>query len=403
MEAPRLNLDVFYHIVPFLGTYEALHTSLICREAYRIVTPKFIETVVFPLPWLRMPGARRSPLASRETYEGFRAYMLASEPERLGHLRYLDLGEDAFCTDFGSDSMDQIDDSEFDFGLAALLVDVIQNATGLRRLSIAHAEAVFDEVPALADAIADLPQLEEVRFHHADMLALGVLSRMRSRPRKVEFHLMEFYDFQTHARWWGEYAAGRDRFLHNFTETLEVLELSGGADIIEALEPGTVWRGVHELKVMKGDVVNLQTLARVFPNLRRLDLESPCSDDPTPENQWRKLDCVHSAFPLPLQQRIRYLDMYCPIELFPSHGASVRDDTVVLLQHTKPVILACRASAEMFLCVAQAAPTVRFLRADAAPGWSPKFPHNGAVPRVTEADAHAALVSMPDVSCLALY
>lgn len=401
METFRLNLDIFYNIVPFLGTYEALHTSLTCREAYRIVTPKFIETVVFPLPWLSLPGAHRSPLAFRQTYEGFRAYMLADGQKRLGHLRHLDLGEDAFCTDWGSDRMDLIDDSEFDFGLADLLVDVVQGATGLRRLSMAHADAIFDQVPGLADAVANFPQLEEMRFHHADMLTLGVLSRMRSRPRRIEFHLTEFHDYRTHARWWGEYAAGRDRFLHNFTETLEVLELSGGADVIETLEPGTVWLAVQELKLTKGDVVNLQMLARAFPNLRRLYLELPCSNDIVPENHWRKLDYVHSACTPPLQQQIRYLDMDWPLELY--HGASERDSTITLLQHTKPVILQCRASIEVFLCIAQAAPTVRFLRAAAAPGWSPRFPHDGAVRLLSDADILAGLVSMRDLPCPAFY
>ncbi|EPT04941.1 hypothetical protein FOMPIDRAFT_1013774 [Fomitopsis schrenkii] len=393
MDSVRPNLDIFYHIVSYLGTYEALQTSLTCREAHRVATPGFIETVVFPLPWLRLPGAHRSPDATPETYEGFRAYMLAGGSERFGHLKTLDLREDAFCTYWGHRRDRPTDDSVCDFTLAEPLIDVVQGAIGLRRLSIAHTDAIFNRVPGLADAIASLPQLEDVCFHDADTLTLSVLSRMQSRPRKVELHLVQHYDYETEDYWRGHYTAGRVRFLPNFTDSLEVLELSG-ADIIEDLEPSTVWHAVRELNVMEADLLELYPLARAFPNLRRLRLEARCGDDVLPENHWRELDYVYACdppFPA-LQQHVRYLDMGWPIML--SHPAylSLYYCTMALLQHVKPIILKGYATTELYRLIAEAAPTVRFLRAVAAPG---RFPTEGAVAHIlSDADARAGLSEM---------
>lgn len=156
---------------------------------------------------------------------------------------------------------------------------------------------------------------------------------------------MEYYDSETHERWWRDYAAGRDsRFLHNFTDSLEVLELLGEADIIETLEPSTVWHAVRELKLTDwGTSVRLYTLARAFPNLRRLHLDARCLDEVVPENHWRQLDYVYAFSPSALQQHVRYLDMYWPIELYLPGSAAVRDATTALLQHVKPVVLKCRA------------------------------------------------------------
>ncbi|KZT64143.1 hypothetical protein DAEQUDRAFT_53675 [Daedalea quercina L-15889] len=269
MDLSPLNLDILHHIVSFTRTYDAFQLSLTCRDAHRIAVPRFLETIEFPLPWLLPPGATRDMLAHPETYEGFRTYMLADGGHRLRHPKSLTLGEDAFCVVFG-DRMDLTLEPQYDFTLAASLVDVIRGAVGLRSISIHHSDALLDEVPELANAIASLPQLEEVCLHDADVSTFALLSRMQSRPHKVKLRLIEYQDQDTNQRWWGNYDFGSDRFLHNFTQSLDVLDLNRGSVIIEMLEPHTIWPAVREVKLVRGIQVSLLAIACAFPNLRRL-------------------------------------------------------------------------------------------------------------------------------------
>ncbi|KAH9925717.1 uncharacterized protein B0H18DRAFT_1211289 [Fomitopsis serialis] len=249
-----LNWDVLDIVLSFANPYEALQFSMTCRDGHNLAIPRFLEEIEFPLPWLRLPGAKRSSLAYPELFEGFRAYMLDSPyaSDRLRKLKALTLGDDAFCVERGKRGS-ATEPPTYTLTLAAPLADVIRGAVELRKISIHYAEEIFDDVPQLIDAIASLPRLQEVRFWDADVLTLGLLSRMQSRPRKAELRVVEYNDRETDERWWGDHAFGDDRFLSNFTESLEVLSLHGGLNIIQELEPPMVWRAVRELKLAEAE------------------------------------------------------------------------------------------------------------------------------------------------------
>ncbi|KZT64164.1 hypothetical protein DAEQUDRAFT_48666 [Daedalea quercina L-15889] len=363
-----LNADVLSTILSYTGPYDALQLSLTCRDAQRAALPRFLASVVFPSPWLCSsseepepePPVHRHP----ELYERFRSYMLADGSYRLRQLKALALGEDAFCVHYGGQGSYA---PRHAFTLAAPLADVIRGAAGLHTIRVAHADAIFDAVPQLADAIASLPQLQEVCFYDADVSTLEVLSRMHSRPRKVSVRIVEYTGVaQT---WWGQYVRGGSRFLCNFTETLEVLSLIGGLDILEELEPDTVWPVVRELKLARGPSVNLQVMSNAFPHLRRLHVECPAATF-IPVDQWRELDFVFTTHPLPLQHPVRHLKMswfslgpYVPT---PQHQALV-DSTNVMLRNTQPVVLECSACKSIYSCIARNAPSVHFLRITGAP------------------------------------
>ncbi|TFY53292.1 hypothetical protein EVJ58_g9529 [Rhodofomes roseus] len=365
MDLFTLNADVLTIILSLVDPYDAFQLSLTCRAAQAIAVPRFLEAVVFPLPWLCSPNARRSPLAYPELYECFRTYMFAHGSNRLRQLKSLTLAEDAFCIQYGSQHLEP---PRYTFTLAAPLADVVRYAVELRKIRIDHSEAIFDAAPQLADAIANLPQLQEICFFGADVSTLELLSRTQSRPRKVELRIIEYSN--TIETWWGQYVRGGNRFLSNFTESLEVLSLCGGLDIIEELEPGTVWPAVVELRLARGPTANLQAMSCAFPNLRRLHVECPPAAIVAPIDQWRALDFVLTTHPLPLQYPVRHLKMnwfslgpYVPT---PQHQALV-DSTTVMLRNTQPIVLECSACKSTYSCIARNAPSVRFLRITGAP------------------------------------
>ncbi|KAH9938525.1 uncharacterized protein B0H18DRAFT_17997 [Fomitopsis serialis] len=367
-----LNLDVLDVILSFANPYDALQFSMTCRDGHKLAMPHFLEEVEFPLPWLCLRGAKRSALADPELFEGFRAYMLDSPhaSHRLRKLKALQLGEEAFCVEWGERDRGTVPPTDT-FTLAEPLADVIRGAVELRRISIHYSEAIFDDVPQLIDAIASLPRLQEVCFYGADVSTLGLLSRMQSRLRRVELRIIEYNDQETRERWWGDYAFGNDRFLHNFTESLQVLSLHGGLDIIEELEPHTVWRAVRELKLVRGNPVNLQAMARAFPNLRRLHTEpGPSAVEPA-IHQWRKLDTVWAAHPLPLQHPVRHLIMHWTLQAYrylaPPFNQALAGGTIAMLQHTLPVVLECSADKNTYACIAHHAPSVRCMRITVVP------------------------------------
>lgn len=112
---------------------------------------------------------------------------------RLEYLKDLNLGKDAFCTDFG-DRMEYTVQPRYDFKLAIPLADIVRGVAGLRRLTIDCAESVFEIASQLVGPIASLTKLEEVCFRDADVITLALLSTMQSRPRKVEIHIKEYGD-----------------------------------------------------------------------------------------------------------------------------------------------------------------------------------------------------------------
>ncbi|KAH9922904.1 uncharacterized protein B0H18DRAFT_1016068 [Fomitopsis serialis] len=365
MQLFTLNADVLNIILSLVNPYDAFQLSLTCRDAQPMATSRFLEAVVFPLPWLCSSTAKRSPLAYPELYEQFRAYMFAHGSYRLRQLKSLTLAEDAFCIQYGSQHLEP---PRYTFTLAAPLAEVIRAAADLRRICIDQSDAVFDAAPRLVDAIASLPQLQEICFHGAGVSTLELLSRMQSCPRKIELRLIEYRN--TLDIWSGQYVRGAGRFLRNVTESLESLSLQGGLDIIEELEPETVWPAVRELKLARGPMVNLTAMANAFPNLRRLHVEYPPSIATGSIGQWRELDFVCTMHPLPLQHPVRHLKMnwvflgkYLPT---PQREAVV-NSTSLMLRYTQPVVLECNACKSTYSCIARNASSVRFLGITGAP------------------------------------
>lgn len=391
-----LNDDVLSIIVSLIGPYDTFQLSLTCREAQKAAVPYFLEAVAFPLPWLCSANAKRSPMAYPELFEGFRAYMRAHASRRLQYLKSLVLAEDAFCIQHSSQHLEP---PRYNFTLAAPLADVIRGAVELRTISIDHSDAVFDAVPQLVDAIANLPQLCEVCFYNADLSTLELLSRMQSRPRKVELRIIEYSNaLET---WWGQYVRGDARFLSNFTDSLEVLNLSGGLDAIEELEPHTVWPALRELRLARGPLVDLQAMSRAFPNLRRLHVEClPAAIVPL-VGKWCHLDFVFTIHPLPLQHPVRHLKMnwfslgpYVPT---PQHQVLV-DSTSIMLQNAQPLVLECSACKSTYSCIARNTASVRLLKITGVPVRQ----HSDQERILTEETAAALLVSSNSTSIITM-
>ena len=397
-----LNLDILDCILALVDPYDASCLSLTCREAQKIAIPRVLERVEFPLPWVWRYRSKRPLVASWNLYNSFAVYTLADAPQRLWCLRDLILGENTFCVSF-SDPMDLTRPPRFDFTLVGPLIDVIHGAVQLRRLSIERSEDLFSCVPLLTDAIASLPRLQEVRFRQADTITLSLLSRLKSRPHTVEVRLQQYINWETNHQCWGQYVAGKHRFLNNFTESLEVLELDGGSAVIKALEPHTVWSTVRELTLNRGESANLYVLANAFPNLRRLHVEPPPTKHVPPSDRWQELDFVHSQNPLPLQHPVRHIEIdwfLKPLQAVTPYEQAETAATIAMLQKTQPIVLQCHAGKHVYSCIAQHAPSVRFLQVIAAPEWRPPFT-SFAIHKVTDEKATAVLVSSPSPTIVA--
>ncbi|KAH9905547.1 uncharacterized protein B0H18DRAFT_1112117 [Fomitopsis serialis] len=265
MSPSALNWDVLDIVLSFGNPYDALQFSMTCRDGHNLAMSHFLEEVEFPLPWLCLQGAKRSSLACPELFKGFRAYMLDSPhaSHRLRKLKALTLGKEAFCVKWGGcHGGTGTEQPTYNFTLAGPLADVIRGAVELRKISIDYTETILDDVPQLVDAIASLPCLQEVCFYRADESTLGLLSNMQSRPRKVKFCIIKHNDQETDERWWGDYASGDDRFLSNFTETLEVLSLNGGLE--EEEEELLGWAGIMGKTWQEKICKNLQVMYLVL-------------------------------------------------------------------------------------------------------------------------------------------
>lgn len=244
------------------------------------------------------------------------------------------------------------------------LAQVIQLAARLRSLNLEPSSHLFTARAALADAVAGLHDLDIIKFDNANAVTLDVLSRMESRPRHVNVEIPEYlYDDDGDAiPGFGHFIHGRHRFLENFTESLVHLKLSGYVDIVETLEPDTVWSVVKHL-YLSGDINNLSTIARAFPRLRNLEVDGYSWGAVAP-NQWSDLDFVRTRRGLQLSCPIRRLELnYLPGPL----SSMGLDDfwnsiTVRMLQEASPVVLKCYLSRAIPHIMLLSLKSLRFLQ-----------------------------------------
>ncbi|KAH9910477.1 uncharacterized protein B0H18DRAFT_462045 [Fomitopsis serialis] len=348
----------------FDSRFDVLHLSVTCRAAQTLFLPYVLSDVVidqWELPVVQ--GGDEEQLAA------FCAFMLADVPHRMPLLTSLNLTKDAFK--FRPSGSEFHEDKRItDYSAASQLALVIRLSTHLRQLSIFDADGVFSEVPELGDAVAELARLDDIHFPMTCDATIGVFSRMKSRPRKVECYILQ---------WDAGLNRGDDRFLGNFATSLTTLRLHRHPEVILALAPNTVWPAVANLDLENREpffMDNWAHFARAFPNVRRLKVFDPsygCGPSPSvPEaaEHWRNLDFVSISSPLPVRRPIRHLH-YSALPSTTTHSLpdhQYADDTQEFLRQSSPVVLSCHAQVKLVEWVAAASvPSLRVLQLQCVP------------------------------------
>ncbi|KZT02396.1 uncharacterized protein LAESUDRAFT_406101 [Laetiporus sulphureus 93-53] len=333
-----LNDDVWEVLMSYLGRWDALHLALTCRAAYKLALPRFLLEIV-----LAQPGQ-----AMR-----FCAFITAKASERAPCLKRFTL------LNF-SDSWAKPGNE-----VLTAIARVISLAINIHALSIISTRTVnwiddlLDACPALADAIAGLHGLDDIRFQDCSVRTLAIMSRMHSRPRTVNLFITCKTD-PNGIDFFGPFTRGKDRFLHNLTNSLVTLEIDRYPSLIEELEPDTVWPAVRRL-ALSGDVHDLPLISRAFPHIRHLHIsENLGLHVGSSLTAWSNLDDAFFDNPVPLTSEVRRLEISC--DLNDKTNISLEYPTVQMVRNASPVVLSCRPNSSFLNTLAASAPSIRFLR-----------------------------------------
>jgi len=341
-----LNLDVIEVTLSHARPIDALQLALTCRTAHALAMPRFLSEVVL--------GSNERKRIQKQV-DKFCRFMLADVSSRLPHLKSLTLGKYAFENREGLGI-------RYHYSCAAKLAEVVRLAPRLRRISIYDSESLFEAAPRLASALALTPNLEFIHFTDVDVQSLTVLSHMKSHPRSVDLEMSHWRDDEgvTH---YGSFGDNKDLFLANFTTSLVSVKLKWCSNIIKQLQSDTVWIGVRYLSLSGAAVTSLSFLARAFPNLNTLHVESRRVDGGAiATTKWSSLDCVSTHCPLPLSCRVRRLELVYDLDTISPDLQHWRSATMSMLRNTHPVILACCPDAEMLRVIADSVRSLRFIQ-----------------------------------------
>ncbi|EPS99801.1 hypothetical protein FOMPIDRAFT_1024071 [Fomitopsis schrenkii] len=347
-----LNHDVTSFIFSELRQSDLREVALTCRTAHVLASPYVLAEVT--IPWQVTRSDQGKP---KHRLAQFCVYMLSDVTHRLPLLRSFTVY---------ADILGRITRGDSDFhavchSTAQLLALVLRLGTNLRKLYLWGAESLFRAVPNMADAVIDLVALDTIGFLAMHQQTLRVLSCMKSRPHTVECSLFD----DGVRRVSGVYApvyVGDIRPLHNFTSSLTTLKLSVLPDIVERLDPNTVWPAVQFLVVETARLWStgaswppLDTVMwrRAFPNLRCLKIEgvmpsqspstlrSITADDGT--GNWPYLDFVSTRTPIAVGRTVRRLRFRSEEPELPRQYAMAEE----FLQSSQPVVLACDADVQL--------------------------------------------------------
>ncbi|KZT67130.1 hypothetical protein DAEQUDRAFT_729557 [Daedalea quercina L-15889] len=357
----QLDWDVTSQILAQIEPLDALHLALTNRTFHRVAIPRFLSEVTIGSEWQK---------DGRNRVDKFSRYMLRRPAERIPYLRILIIESDAFVTGTADPATGETY-VDFNFTAAVPLASVVQRASRLRKLHVGGSDFLFGSVPELAAAIASLTSIQEFKMMHVGTTAERVLSRMRSRPRTVECSIFKVRDRQETRRHTG-FIRGQHHLLHNFTDSLEVLNLENVGDILSRIEPGTVWPCVRDLTIVDEIVVDLNSFGRAFPNVRRLRVSAVSIHPVEISDLWANLDFLALHWPrYHIFRRVRWVRFNLSLVSGRNHGNTMRySEARHFLSVTKPAILDGFGTPELFQCIAESVPTLKFLRVFVTPTFS---------------------------------
>ncbi|PCH44987.1 hypothetical protein WOLCODRAFT_165538 [Wolfiporia cocos MD-104 SS10] len=338
-----LNYDVLTLILAAASPRDALRFSFTCRAAYKLGTPRFLSEVTL---------RRSTPDKTTKQAAQFCAFILADTSTRAKHLRAL--------------IVENIVGSTLEAERACLrsLARVLRCAVNLSQISLDCAEHLFEVFPDAAEAMARLRRLDEVRFTLVfDTKSAQTLERMSSRPRRLKLANVA-YDLPPSSVF-------PFKPLHNFTRSLQNLDLLGCATIIETLEQPAIWPLVRTLR-LAGKARSLAIFARAFPNVHRLRLDMVHTSDAAPTTEWTQLDrvFVDNVTTAPITSKIRHLTICLSVGR--TDQLLLTYPRILTLRSAAPIVLSCKLAGpfahDMQWVALAVGPQTRYLRVHS--GWS---------------------------------
>ena len=222
-----------------------------------------------------------------------------------------------------------------DFSCAAILADMLREATNLRKLAICELEPLLQHQPAITEAMSHLPRLKELSFFLIGKCTLEMLKHTTCHPYRLEFGMWKD----------GPRVAGDTAAFDEYAPSLHTVNLWQCACLLESFGPEYVGEGVRVLG-LGGRVPLLSTICREFPNVRTITFAPECSvEEEAPTANWTSLDHVDTSSPLPsFACTVRRLDLRYVLGATQTrlNRTQVIDRTVRLLTQTQPVVLSCK-------------------------------------------------------------
>ncbi|OBZ77909.1 hypothetical protein A0H81_02130 [Grifola frondosa] len=338
-----LNEDVLIYILSLISPKDAKNLGMTCRDSYAITMPRFLSSVAlnpfpsYPVAWRAIHDRfKPSGLARARLFCNF---MLADVEHRAPCLKELVLSPSAFLQSFSTDP--EIGFESFwvgyssmnssDYFCGADFAKVLCHATRLKKIRIEYPEFIFATFPCILDALAALTSLEIIDLYYFGQNSLDLLQRMASRPQKLEL-LTE-----------GQDTPYDEAYLRNFMPSLQVLRLSGCAEMLESYDADARWPLVHSL-TLSGSTqrLSMSTLVRAFPSLRFVYFNCNLLEDMQQSACWSNLDHVELDSFVPLSFTVRRLCFRSGLmrPLLSWEGApDALAQVASLIKRTSPVVL----------------------------------------------------------------
>ncbi|EED78349.1 predicted protein [Postia placenta Mad-698-R] len=355
-----LNEDVLSHIVSDLPARDALNLSVTAHGIHLIAKRHALSVVT---------------TRSNAAIVRICTYMLGDIPGRLHYVRELTINVDfATSTVERSPIVTRSEGSVWnerhsDEPAVRVLVPLLENAINLRSLSLSPMDILLHEQPRIGPAISAITQLRylDLKCLMDDAESCRMLQEMRSRPEEVG--LSAFY-----------HPKSINNILSSIRgmQTIKSFTLSpdGVTGPCGDLDDCLRWPSVSTLTIRRS-CLPITLAARVFPNVRKLQVASPYRD---PEGaSWSSLDYLDAPvlflrdWSLPCAVHhisVQSNSVHCDSDIYRDFKSDFAGHIVRILRETRPKVVSLPVlpwpdfNRAFWTDIAEAVPSLRSLEVE---------------------------------------
>ncbi|CCM00525.1 uncharacterized protein FIBRA_02559 [Fibroporia radiculosa] len=323
-----LNDDVLDAIVSHLTVTHALHLACACRRVHDIAMRRALSRVTI--------------FNQRKRFMKFAACMLSDISYHVIYLRkvHISLFGDVGETDFSS--------------AVRLLTHVLRRAKNIQSLGLGPMELMIASVPAVADAVCGMENLEALWLYNGGQETILMLDKIQSRLERLVVH------------------SWSDRLT---TDAPQVLPLIAHIQSLQSLglhnltfqdepHPHAIWRNVRILR-LESCRAAMPVFVHSFPTIRALHLKGNDRRNPQGETVrcWPSLD----ELSVNTVEDLLEWPITCPVRCV-SYEALIQDpgdaeQAFVQIKNVKPIVLSLSILNSFSDCWAEVARSGHRLRA----------------------------------------